>query len=290
MGSTNIRDIASLPMTLVIFTCEGREHLLYNTFNSFKASCNYSFFKTVLAIDGKINPGVIDHIQPDVVIQSPVRKGYVNNILQALAQIDTHYFFWLEDDWKFHTKIDLSSITERLIAHPNWVEIIYNKNGPLTADEKKTHLEDNLYQTPYGFSANPCICRTAFIKDGFSNLLSEPKGDKLGEDGFENSLSKYFKKQNLICVFHDPVDHTVISHEGYLESTPRNWHMTNSLDQKTEKHLLTITKPSLVRKLAMILKLTGTFLKLSFRQLVNDEIYEFCFRIIASAKTIKKDE
>jgi hypothetical protein len=54
-----------------------------------------------MAIDGKISHEVIEKIQPDVIIQSPMRRGYLSNILLALKAIDTQYFFWLEDDWSF---------------------------------------------------------------------------------------------------------------------------------------------------------------------------------------------
>jgi len=48
--------------------------------------------------------------------------------------------------------------------------------------------------------------------------------------------------------------------------------------------------PSLGRKLFMIVKLFVAFCTLAFSQLTNNKIYEFCFRIIASSKTIKRDE
>jgi|GEM_PF-804817 len=288
MGSTNITDTVSPAITLVIFTCEGREHLIYNTYNSFKASCNYPFSKTVLAIDGKINPEVIDHIQPDVVIQSPVRKGYVNNIIQALPAIDSDYFFWLEDDWKFHESIDVAYYLNIIQQHPNWAEVFYSKFGPLEPDFKINPLGNNLYKTTFGFSANPGICSAKHVRTGFELLIKSPKGDTLGEDGFENFLSKLFEKEGIICALIDPVDHETISHEGYLESTSRKWHMTNSLEEKELKHQMAIARPPFWRRLMMIFRLFTTFLKLAFKQLVNDEVYEFCFRIISSLKTFKK--
>ncbi|HEY9003106.1 MAG TPA: hypothetical protein VIM89_17245 [Mucilaginibacter sp.] len=288
MGPTSMTDKVSSPVTLVIFTCEGREHLLYNTFNSFKSSCNYPFFRTVLAIDGKINPEVIDHIQPDVVIQSPVRKGYVNNIVQALPAIDSEYFFWLEDDWKFHENIDVAHYLNIINEHPNWAEIFFSKFGPLEPDFKVNPLGDHLYKTTFGFSANPGICNTRHIRSAFELLIKSPKGDKLGEDGFENFLSKQFEKEGIVCAIIDPVDHETISHEGYLESSSRKWHMTNSLEQKDLKHQMAITQPQLWRRIMMIFKLFTTFFRLAFKQLVNDEVYEFCFRIISSLKTFKK--
>ncbi len=282
--------MAAEQISLVIFTCEGREHLLNDTYGYFKRACSFSFSKTILAVDGKIDTAIIDRIQPDIVVRSPVRKGYVNNILQALNNIDTEYFFWLEDDWKFHTQINFIPFIDQLRSNSNWVEILYSRDGPVPEELKKEPLATNLFKTPYGFSANPCICKTALIKNGFNNLLINPKGGRLGEDGFENSLTRYFREHNLICVLHDPVDHVIISHEGYLESTSRNWHMTNSLEKKTENHLLTIPAPPFWRKGLMVLKLTGAFFKLAFRQLISNEAYELCFRIVASVKQLGKHD
>jgi len=277
-------------ISLVIFTCEGREHLLYNTVNSFNKASNYSFNKTILAIDGTISNEVIEFVNPDIVVQNPKRKGYVNNIIQALSQINTEYFFWLEDDWTFNEPIHLDTLVGELKQHDTWTQVVYSKFGPLTEDLKSEPLSINLYRSNNDFSANPCLCRTSLIKTAFAELVEAPKGDKLGEDGFENFVGNYFKKAGLICAIHDPVEHSVITHSGYLESTPRNWHMTNSLNQKTKKHLLTIPAPPLWRKLLMALKLLIILPQLMLKQLINNEAYELCFRILASIKYIKKGD
>jgi hypothetical protein len=277
-------------VSLIIFTCEEREHLLQKTYGSFLAVCDYKFNHIILAIDGIVNPAIIAYIKPDLVVYNYKRKGYVNNIKNALINVNTGYFFWLEDDWKFHAKIDMPSLLYLLERNDDWAEILLSKNGPLEPKFQIYPIANNLYQTPFGFSANPCICNSKHIKSAFASLNDSTKGDKLGEDGFEDFLSKTFAKENIKCVIIDPVDHFPISHEGYLETTPRNWHMTNSLEEKTKPHLLTIEEPSTFRKLLMPFKLAGTFLKLAFSQLFNNKVYELCFRIITSAKTIKKDE
>jgi hypothetical protein len=277
-------------ISLVIFTCENREHLLIKTFQSFSAACNYKFQKVILAIDGKIDSSVISQINPDVIIQYTQRRGYAHSISKALKIIDTPCFFWLEDDWVFHREIDPGFFADIMVNHPDWAEIVLSKDGPLPTESKTHPLGNNLYQTPFGFSANPCFCNTGHLQAAFKLLKDSPKGDKLGEDGFENFLSGTFEKQNIKCVIIDPFDHLIISHEGYLESTPRNWHMTNSLDEKTKAHLLTIPAPSVLRKLLMIFKLVMAFFKLSASQLFNNKVYELCFRIIAMSKTIKKDD
>lgn len=286
MGAEDIKNNSLTPVTLVIFTCEAREHLVYATYNSFTSHCKYQFSKTILAIDGKINTEVVDHIKPDTVILSPGRKGYVNNIIRVLPAIDTEYFFWLEDDWKFHEQFDLDYYLNIICQHPDWVEIFFSKFGPLPTPMKEFPLGNNLYKTSFGFSANPGICRTKHIRSAFTELVHAPKGEKLGEDGFENFLSKVFERDHNVCTIVDPVDHTAISHEGYLESSSRKWHMTNSVDNKIGVHQMVIPKPSLSRKLVMYFKLIGVFFRLSYKQLVNDETYEFCFRIISSVKSL----
>lgn len=290
MGTQDILNVADSPVTLIIFTCTGREHLLYNSFNSFKAACDYPFSKTILAIDGKINPLAIDHVQPDLVVQATSRKGYVNNILQALANIDTPYFFWLEDDWTFHKKVDIPWLLSFLETNADWSEIVLSKVGPLPPEFKLVPLGNDLYEGYGGFGANPCLCNTAHVRHAFHLLKHGDKGDRLGFDGFENFLTRIFKEESITCVLLDPVDRPAISHEGYLESTPRNWHMTNSIEAKTKEHLLTVPAPSLIRRLFMVIKLFAAFFKLSVMQLFNNKIYELCFRVIASAKTVGRDD
>ena len=172
----------------------------------------------------------------------------------------------------------------------NWVEIVLSKNGALNEEQKANKLANNLYETTFGFSANPCLCSTEHLQPAFNALEKAPRGNKLGEDGFENFLSKKFAEENKKCVILDPVDQSHISHEGYLESTPRSWHMTDSIENKATTHLLTIPAPSLFRRFKMIGKLLLMFLKLSKLQLHNNKIYEYCFRVIRSSNSVLKDE
>ncbi len=276
-------------LALVIFTCEGREHLLSKTFQSFSAACSYKFEKVILAIDGKIDLLVIDQVKPDVIIQYNRRRGYAHSISKTIRIIDTPYFFWLEDDWIFHREFDAAYFLNIITQHPDWVEVVFSKTGALEPEAKINSFGNDLYQSIHGFSTNPSFCNTAHLQAAFKLLEKSPKGDKLGVDGFENFLVKTFDNENIKSAMIDPGEQPHISHEGYLESTPRNWHMTNSLETKTSNHLLTLPVPSLARRLLMIGKLFRAFCKLSIGQLSSNKIYEFCFRVMASAKTIKKD-
>ncbi|TWI99252.1 hypothetical protein JN11_02569 [Mucilaginibacter frigoritolerans] len=277
-------------VSLVIFTCESREHLMKATYDSFLARCNYAFDQIILAVDGHVDQSIISYINPDLVIYGYKRKGYVISIKNTIINIKSDYFFWLEDDWNFHTKVDIPCYIDLLEKNPSWSQIAYSKYGPLTEEFKVQKLADNLYENINGYSCNPGFNRTAFVKDGFYQMDSaKKKRDDLSEIGFENFLTSYASENGKKCVLIDPVDHTAISHEGYLESTPRNWHMISSLEKKTEEHLLIFPKPSLWRRLYMIVKLSKALISLSLRQLWNNEVYELCFRVITLDIVKKKN-
>ena len=281
----NISDVS-----LVVFTCKGREQLLHQTLNSFRQFCKYPFHKIILAIDGTIDPAVIAYVNPDLVVQSPVRKGYVNSILHALKNIDTEYFFWLEDDWNFNAAVDIELIINNLQTNRSWVQVAYSKHAVSVFRNSLTPLTENFYNNPNGFSANPMICRTALIKDCFNNLLLWLKDGAAGNEGFENFVSRDLERQGLLCVVYELPDKTIISHEGYLESTARNWHMINSIEvSHPEEYLLTMPEPPFWRRVLMAWRLFIAFLKLAIKQLANNEAYELCFRILASIKNTGKN-
>jgi hypothetical protein len=276
-------------VSLIIFTCEDREHLLKRTYASFLASCDYKFDQVILAVDGVIDQSVIADINPDLVVYTYKRKGYVISIRNTLSNITGEFFFWLEDDWDFHFKVDVPHYVNLLNQHQDWAQVIYSKYGPLTDEFKINKAGDDLYENINGFSTNPGFNRTRFVRDGYDNLDQSKQQFSSQEWGHEDLIKFYLAEKGLRYVLIDPVDHTSISHEGYLESTPRNWHMISSLDKKTEKHLLTIPTPSLARRLFMIAKLSRAFISLAFRQLWNNEIYELCFRVIALNIVTKKN-
>lgn len=268
-------------ISLVIFTCEGREHLLKKSYASFMAACDHQFDQVILAIDGIIDTSLIPEINPDLVVYGIRRKGYVISIKNAIVHIQHPYFFWLEDDWSFHVKVDVHQYLGLLEAHDSWVEIVYSKYGPLTEEFKIEQLDQDIYQNINGYSTNPGFNRTSSIIEGFAAMDTADKMDGEKEMGFENFLTGYFSQKGLKCALIDPIIDTSISHEGYLESTPRNWHMMSSLEKKTERHLLIFERPSFARRLYMLFKLMKATIDLGFRQLFSDEIYELCFRIIA---------
>src|ERR1700710_2784805 len=98
------------PVTLVIFSSEGREHLLKQAYPSFAQHCKYRFAETILAIDGKYDLDAAEIAKPQIVVQQFNRKGYIANIQSAIRAIQTPFFLWLEDDYTFNQAVPIEDI------------------------------------------------------------------------------------------------------------------------------------------------------------------------------------
>jgi len=278
-------------ISLVIFTCEGREHLIHDTLNTFKEACSYSFHQTILAIDGTISTPILDFVQPDLVVQSPVRKGYVHNILQALNAVETNYFFWLEDDWHFPVKIPVDHF-QRLLGSPDVLQVVLSK---FDLNNSFTEYEDNYYIQRDGFSANPGICKTALIKAGFERIKEAKKDQTTQLVGFETSLNEYAKANGLITLKYISDNKATVYHSGELESTAREYHMINSLNEAqsliNKQYISGFGFDKKIRarnKVSMLLKLWKATFLLSFRLWSFRDAYDFAFRIyLGSLKKFK---
>ncbi|MBB5438873.1 hypothetical protein HDC92_002554 [Pedobacter sp. AK017] len=269
-------------VSLVIFTCEGREHLLIKTISSFRKSCGYNFFQTILAIDGQINPGIVDEINADVLVQSPGRKGYVNNILQAIRQVDTDYFFWLEDDWEFPYSIPVKSLSDRLSREERLIQLVLSKSDRDSSGKIPAYIS---------FSANPCLCNTRHIKNGFSEIVAAEKNEQSRFMGFENYLSGYMLRNGLRNDYMYQDNEAFVSHSGYLESTSRAFHMINTLKKNNNLSKTGYIsgfghqkKISIWNTFFLLPKLWIAVCILSFKIFYQRRAYDFAFRIYLSYK------
>ena len=273
-------------ITLVIFACEGREHLLCRTIASFHEACNHRFSKTLLVVDGPFEAAAIANINADVVIHHTKRQGYVNVIANALKLIDTPLYFWLEDDFLFNQKIPLSRMLDVINTEESWAGIFLSRTGPLTSAEKKHKLFDDLVIPDFGFSVSPSLCKTKHVKSAFAALMAYPKGDSTKHTSFEPFIDSYFIQQNLKYAMVDPGPIAHVEHIGFLESSGREYHMINAL----EKEISDIDKTfisglgkerviTLYNKLAMLPKLWYAVGVLSFNLFWQRRAYDFAFRI-----------
>lgn len=265
-------------VALVIFTCEGREHLLEQTLASFEQACPYPFARRVLVADGPVSPRAIERAAPDLLVQHPKRRGYVRSIADALRQVEEEYFFWLEDDWEFAEPVRLAEMLSALQSAELLTQVRLSKTGPLTAEERATPIAGDIHASQVGFSANPSLNRTAHVTGGFAEVWRSQRGVALGEDGFENVLTRWCESRGFTCAV---LDGAGIRHAGYLESTSRFWHMTASLDESESRPVFVLgATPPFWRRALMLGKLAARTAVVAGRQLRDDAAYEVAFRIV----------
>ncbi len=273
----------SKTVSLVIFTCEGREHLLLKSFESFTNACKDAFTFSILAVDGQINQAVVDAVSPDEVIQSTTRKGYVNSIIRALKNVDTDYFFWLEDDWEFLYNFSIDSLIP-LLSDPNVVQVTLAKEQ-LNNDFKPYGYTD-IYINGNGFSANPSLCRTSAIKEIFNQIVAYKKDENSKFLSFEYFATNYTLSKSLLPLikYHDNL--AFVNHQGDLESTAREYHMINSLsipiNPANREYISGLNRyqtPNWYNKLGMFFKLYIAVFYLSIKLFFVREGYDFAFRI-----------
>lgn len=271
-------------LNVLVFTCEGREHLLRRTWESFAPRLEGISHRRILAIDGQISPDAATWIRPDVVVQNYRRRGYVQSILNAVSLVDSELFLWLEDDWEVTGEFDLERALAILRDNPLWMQVRWSQKPTLEPADYK--LIPGIHYSSVGFSANPCLCRTALVRQGLEHLLGAPRGNSLATNFFENVLVTWARNQNLVCAVFDPQGITAVSHLGFLESTGREWLMTASLESEPTEHFFNMgdTRPQLWRRLWMGCKLVRAMLNVIFRIFALDAAYELAFRIIATTK------
>lgn len=263
---------------LVITTCEGREHLLRRTMHSLRTASDFKFRRTILALDGPVDPAAIADVGPDVVVQNWHRSGYVTSIINLVKQLDGDAFLWVEDDWSFPRKIDVERMRTALEEHPDWAQVRLSKSAPLSTAERARPLGDGFFESAWGFSANPSLNRTGHLKAVTEALHTAPRERRTG---FETFFSDWFAARGVRCVVADPGDTAAVAHEGYLESTPRQFHMLASLDGEIGTHVPgIISNPSLLRRIAMLAKLLLRATSLGARLFTSEAAYETAFRIV----------
>lgn len=273
---------------VLIFTCEAREHLLTKAWESYTQVLGPLHHRRILAIDGSVDHRVIDLIQPDIVVQNVQRRGYVSSILNSLALVNSEYFVWLEDDWIFNDAVMIHDAVAVLDHNPSWVQVRWSKEAPLTAAD--VVLAPGVHCSADGFSANPSVCRTEMLREGFKFLQEVPKGSSFGVDGFENVLTRWSRTQRRVCAVFNPGNKPAVSHIGSLESTGRQWHMTASLETVPKEHLPNAgAPPALWRRFWMVWKLTRAFASVGSRQFFSEAAYDLAFRIMATEKTLSDE-
>jgi len=272
-------------VTLILFTSEGREHLLNTSYPSFLKQNTFIFYETLLAIDGPFDLNAVPTVKPDRILQQCLRKGYISNIQAALDTVKTPYFFWVEDDFIFNKEAPVAHMLS-VLKDDTWAGLFLSRSAPLKESGKRVRYADDLYLMDIGFSVSPSLCNTQTVKDAFAALAASPKDESTRRMGFETFIDDYFVKNGYKYAVVDPGDVAHVDHIGHLESTPREYHMINSIDPELSDidkfYLSGLGKEgeiSLYNKLAMLPKLWYAILVLTFKVFRNRKAYDFAFRI-----------
>jgi hypothetical protein len=172
-------------------------------------------------------------------------------------------------------------------ANTKLLQVRWSKSAPLPREWRS--ICGSIHESLLGFSANPNICRTAMIREGFGHLSSlSAVGDRLGVDGFENVLTDWAAARDYVCAVLDPGEVPAITHDGDIESTGRAWHMTASLQQRPQAYGYIGDPPPMWRRLWMIVKLARAFVVLSVAQLLSDAHYDLAFRVATTKREFKR--
>lgn len=223
------------PLQVVVFSSEGREHLLVATLSAiekWKLDFSLSIF---VIIDGPFNIPEIPIGEIELMLHHHSRLGYIGSIIKTLSYIHSEFFLWIEDDW------DLSNIALPQIEHalsvmssdPNLVQSRWpNSDQPNTGGEK---ISSQLSRSLIPFSGNPSLCRTASVR-----LLFEPDALKAQLDGrsglgWEEAICEIMTQRKMQSAVFSSIENSGIKHLGYLDSTDRYWHYVDKFQNSPKK-------------------------------------------------------
>ena len=280
-----------LEVTLVYFSCEGREHLLTKTAEAFEQHQSFPFLDKILAFDGPLQRGFsVADLGVYKLVNNVSRAGYVSSVQNALSLITTPYFFWQEDDCRFLRKIDVDYLLAQMEANPNWVQVGWGMGEKFPAAEKIWPLgRDNMFQTAYGFSARPALCRTSDLREAFA--MTEGDAINIKQD-IEEYLRDWLKLKSKVSVSIDPGETSIYVHEGQLESidkaflrmkpttgSDRDFYISNLGHKKL---------PPLLRRIKNFCNLVGSGCRLCFDQFFKLNRYDVAWRVVNIERTTRR--
>ena len=128
-------------ITLVITSC-GRHDLLERTLRSFDHFNTYPIKETIIIEDSDLNApewlGDLAHIGPKKWISNGKRKAQIYSCDRAMAEVQTEYLFWCEDDWEFTRAGFMEESLAILEQNPNvaYVCVRSESNHPAISDPR----------------------------------------------------------------------------------------------------------------------------------------------------------
>jgi len=212
---------------LLCFSSVGRDKCLDRMVRGLRPhpACE-QFSRRILAIDG-MDPRILE--LPEVswftkLIIGVPRQGYSSNICQAIALLESPYFFWCEDDWELTRLPPLEEALEALGRFPNLAQVRIPKQKELLLEDKQLgELTNGIWAQGQFYSLNPHYGRTEFMRRAIAEGLPQWAGGQ----NVEIALSRWMRKQGYIFAAWDPsVAHAAhFGHEIAGGHSDYGWHL-----------------------------------------------------------------
>jgi hypothetical protein len=205
---------------LVVFSSAGRAAYLSRITSAVSAVRSKGVVRnSILSVDGiGEEPNRIVTLLPsfDQVVLSTDCRGYISNIVQALHQVRSESFFWLEDDWDLPEDVPISEMSKALDQNPGIAQVRIPRFGKLLLEDRRQGLvSDGIYAQGTTYSLNPHLARTEFVR---SVIASISAGEFEGKN-IEWAFSYELRRQGLVGGVVDPgwcrVDHLGTRTQGY---------------------------------------------------------------------------
>ena len=284
--------ISDQSITVVFFSCFGREHLLLRTLDAFEKYHDNTLIKErILAFDGPLDRSVdLAKLKIDRLINNCQRQGYVKSIRSAFRLVTTEYVFWQEDDCRFVRDCQMDFLKSELVKHPNWVQVGWGIGKKFPEEEKISPLGIvNMYKTAYGFSARPALCRIWDLREAFEDMEANSTIKK--SQGFETYVREWLKKKSKISVSVDPGEQEIYIHDGELESTSREYHSVGSSQVEIQSYISEIggaKLPPLWRRFKLAADLFFSCLILMTSQFFARRKYDVAWRVVRVERSSRK--
>jgi hypothetical protein len=222
------------PLSVLVFSCEGREHLLRATLDSIELVRLKIPLRVLLSVDGNLNLQKVSLSGISLAILHRQRIGYIKSIISSLDYVTEEFFLWLEDDWAFGSisEKQIRSAVDVLKADRSILQVRWPKDN---SSAGQPIIASGIVRSKQAFSANPSIIRTSAAKDVFKMIEEiitvEPAGN--ANIGFEEFVCEWAMQKGFYSAVFDVEKHGTVEHLGYLESTDRKWHFVGIADPRS---------------------------------------------------------
>jgi len=232
-------------MINIVVTSTCRLKLLSQTLSSFKENLflNYDNYRLVINLDyhksnqfekpeDVLNDVVFHFFKKENVVYNICHSpNFSNAVKWCIDNVNSDYFFQLEDDWKLLGKIDIEDLTTILDNNQDiaGVRLVKNSGRWARFHYKKNH--GSFINKNEEFSLNPSLFRAKTFKLACSEIKKQERLEHICDKMInpESVLYKIFKKHNFKTVVYNHKNNPII------EDIERNWRKKTGIGKRFRK-------------------------------------------------------